>query len=73
MVRACTKKITEPSDKEAMEFEAQGKRPRGAPKKRWRELVKKDLAEAKVTGKDAVDRMKWRRLTRTADPAMARD
>ncbi|XGW19497.1 hypothetical protein V3C99_003389 [Haemonchus contortus] len=59
--------------REAMEFEAQGKRPRGAPKKRWRDVIKKDLAETKVTAEDAVDRMKWRRLTRTADPATARD
>ncbi|XGW05890.1 hypothetical protein V3C99_016338 [Haemonchus contortus] len=72
MVRACTKKTTEPSDREAMECEAQGKRPR-APKKRWRDVIKKDLAEAKVTAEDAVDRMKWSRLTRTADPATARD
>ncbi|VDO67406.1 unnamed protein product [Haemonchus placei] len=59
--------------REAMEFEAQGKRPRGTPKKRWRDVIKKDLAEAKVKAEDAVDRMKWRRLRRTADPATARD
>nr|CDJ81302.1 unnamed protein product [Haemonchus contortus] len=50
-----------------MEFEAQGKRPQGAPKKRWRDVIKKDLAEAKVTAEDAVNRMKFRRLIRTAD------
>nr|CDJ93072.1 RNA-directed DNA polymerase (reverse transcriptase) domain containing protein [Haemonchus contortus] len=59
--------------RKAMEFEAQDKRPRGAPKKRWRDVIKKDLAEAKVTAEDAVNRMKWRRLIRTADPATARD
>ncbi|VDO82921.1 unnamed protein product [Haemonchus placei] len=59
------------SIREAMEFEVQGKRPRGASKKRWRDVIKKDLAEAKVTAEDAVDRMIWRRLTRTADPATA--
>ncbi|XGW14027.1 hypothetical protein V3C99_000370 [Haemonchus contortus] len=53
--------------REAMEFEAQG------PKKRLREVIKKDLVEAKVMAGDTVDGMKWRRLTRTADPAMARD
>ncbi|VDO04834.1 unnamed protein product [Haemonchus placei] len=41
--------------REAKEFEAQGKRARGAPKKRWREVIKKNLAGAKVTAKDAVD------------------
>uniref|UniRef100_A0A0N4WQN3 Ribosome biogenesis protein NOP53 n=1 Tax=Haemonchus placei TaxID=6290 RepID=A0A0N4WQN3_HAEPC len=33
------------SIREAMEFEAQGKRHRGAPKKRWRDMIKKDLAK----------------------------
>uniref|UniRef100_A0A7I4Y158 Endonuclease-reverse transcriptase HmRTE-e01 n=1 Tax=Haemonchus contortus TaxID=6289 RepID=A0A7I4Y158_HAECO len=59
--------------REAMEFEAQGKRPRAASKKRWRDAIKKDFAEAKVAAEDAVERMKWRRLTRTADAATARD
>nr|CDJ90887.1 RNA-directed DNA polymerase (reverse transcriptase) domain containing protein [Haemonchus contortus] len=59
--------------RKAMEFEAQGKRPRGAPKKRWRDVIKKDVAEAMVTAEDAVNRMKCRRLIRTADPATARD
>ncbi|XGW34880.1 hypothetical protein V3C99_018711 [Haemonchus contortus] len=59
--------------RKAMEFEAQGKRPRGAPKKSWRDVIKNDLAEDKVTAEDAVNRMKWRRLIRTADRATARD
>ncbi|VDO42535.1 unnamed protein product [Haemonchus placei] len=59
--------------RETMEFEAQGKRPRGTLKTRWRDVIKKDLAEAKVTAEDAVDRMKWRWLKRTADPATALD
>ncbi|VDO23926.1 unnamed protein product [Haemonchus placei] len=58
--------------REAMEFEVQDKRPRGAPEKRWRDVIKKDLAEAEVTAEDAVDRMKWSRLTKAADPATAR-
>ncbi|VDO23891.1 unnamed protein product [Haemonchus placei] len=48
--------------KEAMEFEAQGKRPRGVPKKRWRDVINMDLAEAEVTAEDAVNRTKWRPL-----------
>ncbi|VDO53508.1 unnamed protein product [Haemonchus placei] len=59
--------------REAMEFEAHWKRPRGALKKRWRNAIKTDFAEAKVTAEDAVDRRKWRRLARMADPATARD
>ncbi|VDO28584.1 unnamed protein product [Haemonchus placei] len=54
---------------EAVEFEAQSKLPRGDSEKRWRDVIKKDLAEAKVTAEDAVDRMKRRRLTRTTDSA----
>lgn len=50
-----------------------GKRPQGAPKKRWRDVIKKDFAEAKVMAEDAEDRKKWRRLTRIADPVTARD
>ncbi|XGW35871.1 hypothetical protein V3C99_019228 [Haemonchus contortus] len=44
--------------REAMEPEAQGKRPRGASAKRLRDVIKKDLVEAKVTTEDAVDRTK---------------
>ncbi|XGW21785.1 hypothetical protein V3C99_004609, partial [Haemonchus contortus] len=36
LVRTCTKKTTEPSDKGG------NGRPRGAPKKRWRDVIKKD-------------------------------
>ena len=57
----------------AMDFEAQGKRPRGAPKKRWRDVIKKDLSEVTATVEDALDRATWRRLTKVADPATARD
>uniref|UniRef100_W6NBE8 Endonuclease-reverse transcriptase HmRTE-e01 n=1 Tax=Haemonchus contortus TaxID=6289 RepID=W6NBE8_HAECO len=72
-VRACAEKTTESTDKCGNGVEAQGTRPRGAPKKRWRDLIKKDFAEAEITAEDAVDRQKWRRLTRTADLATARD
>ncbi|VDO90250.1 unnamed protein product [Haemonchus placei] len=51
----------------AMEFEAQGKRPRGAPKKRWWDLIKKDLAEANVMAEDTINRVKRRRLTSTPE------
>ncbi|VDO30776.1 unnamed protein product [Haemonchus placei] len=73
MVRECTRRPQSHPMREAMESEAQGKRPRGAPKKRWRDVIKKDLAEAKVTAKDVADKKKWRRPTITADPATVRD
>ncbi|VDO60044.1 unnamed protein product [Heligmosomoides polygyrus] len=49
-----------------------GKRPRGAPRKRWKDVIKRDLAEVGATADDALDRMRWRQITRTADPATAR-
>nr|CDJ88066.1 unnamed protein product [Haemonchus contortus] len=39
------------------------------PTKIWRDVIKEGFAKAKVTAEDAVDRKKWGRLTRTADPA----
>ncbi|VDO99512.1 unnamed protein product [Heligmosomoides polygyrus] len=57
----------------ALDFEAPGKRPRGAPRKRWKDVIKRDLAEVGATADDGLDRMKWRQITRTADPATARD
>ncbi|VDO95916.1 unnamed protein product [Heligmosomoides polygyrus] len=57
----------------ALNFEAPGKRPRGAPRKRWREVIKRDLAEIGAAPDEALDRMRWRRITKAADPATARD
>ncbi|VDP04339.1 unnamed protein product [Heligmosomoides polygyrus] len=50
----------------ALDFEAPGKRPRGAPRKRWKDVIKRDLAEVGATAVDALDRMRWRQITRTA-------
>ena len=59
--------------KKTLEFEAPGKRPRGAPKKSWKGVIRKDLTEIGATPEDALDRSRWRQLSRTADPATARD
>ncbi|EYC43100.1 hypothetical protein Y032_0503g2638 [Ancylostoma ceylanicum] len=59
--------------RKAMEMEVSGKRPRGAPKKRWKDTVSKDMRELGVTKDDAQNRDLWRRRTKTADPANARD
>ncbi|VDO42825.1 unnamed protein product [Haemonchus placei] len=61
MVRECTKKTLEPFNKGGngvMESEGQGKRSLEASKKRWRDVIKMDLAEAEVTSKDVVNRKK---------------
>ncbi|VDO61593.1 unnamed protein product [Heligmosomoides polygyrus] len=39
----------------ALDFDAPGKRPRGAPRKRWKEVIKRDLAEVGATADDALD------------------
>ncbi|VDO19033.1 unnamed protein product [Heligmosomoides polygyrus] len=57
----------------ALDFEAPRVRSRGAPRKRWKDVIKRDLGEVGTTADDALDRMRWRQITRTADPATARD
>ncbi|EYC29847.1 hypothetical protein Y032_0005g2291 [Ancylostoma ceylanicum] len=54
-------------------MEITGKRPRGVPKKRCKDTVSKDMRELGVTKDDAQDRDLWRRRTKTADPANARN
>ena len=50
-----------------------GKRPRGRPKTRWMDSVRKDKKDCAITEADAQDRILWRRKTRYADPAEARE
>jgi len=38
-----------------MEYEVEGARPRGRPKKTWREIVEKDCQAYKLNTDDAVD------------------
>ncbi|VDO84771.1 unnamed protein product [Heligmosomoides polygyrus] len=57
----------------ALDFETPGKRLRGAPRKRWKDVIKKDLAEIGAAPDDALDKMRWLRIIRTADTATARD
>jgi len=40
----------------------QGTRPRGRPKKTWRQIVEKDCRARGLTREDAMDRAKWRKL-----------
>ncbi|XP_046405450.1 uncharacterized protein LOC124170635 [Ischnura elegans] len=50
-----------------------GRRPRGRPKMSWLDRIKADMKTVNATTVDALDRAKWRRLSRTAGPAIARD
>jgi len=48
--------------KKCMEYEVEGPRPRGRPKRTWREVVEKDFQARRLNKEDAVDRSKWRKL-----------
>ena len=43
-----------------MEYEVEGARPRGRPKKTWREIVEKDCKVCGLNREDAMDRSRWR-------------
>jgi len=45
-----------------MEYEVEGSRPRGRPKRTWREVVKEDCLARKLNKEDVKDRSKWRKL-----------
>jgi len=47
--------------KKCTEYEAEGARPRGRPKKTRREIVEKDCQVCKSNREDAMDRNRWRK------------
>ena len=47
-----------------MEYEAEGARPRGRPKKTCREIVDKDCQARKLNREDAMDHNEWRKQIR---------
>ena len=48
--------------KKCMEYEVEGSRPRGRPKRTWKEVVREDCQACKLNKEDAVDRCKWRKV-----------
>ena len=48
--------------KKCMEYEVEGSRPRGRPKRTWREVVQKDCQARNLNREDAVDRSRWKKL-----------
>jgi len=48
--------------KKCMEFEVEGPRQRGRPKRTWTEVVREDCQARKLNKEDAMDRCKWRKL-----------
>jgi len=47
--------------KKCMGYEVEGTRPRGRPKKTWREIVEKDCRARGLNRVDAMDCSRWRR------------
>ena len=45
-----------------MEYEVEGPRPRGRPKRTWREVVEKDCQACKLNKEDAIDHSTFRKL-----------
>ncbi len=54
----------------ALNFEVEGRRPPGRPKKTWRKVVEEDMRMLNITEKMAVDRQQWRRLISRPTPAL---
>jgi len=50
--------------KKCMEYEVEGARPIGRPKKTWREIVEKDCQACDVKREDAMDRIRWMKQIR---------
>jgi len=48
--------------KKCMEYEVEGARPRGRPKRTWKEAVQKDCQARKFNREDTVDHSIWRKL-----------
>jgi len=48
--------------KKCMEYEVEGSRPRGRPKRTWREVVQKDCQACNLNRKDAMDCGRWKKL-----------
>jgi len=50
--------------KKCMEYEVEGSRSRGRPKRTWREVVENDCQARKLNKEDAVDHSRWRKLVK---------
>jgi len=48
--------------KKCMEYEVEGSRPRGKPKRTWKEVVQKDCQARNLNREDAMDRGRWKKL-----------
>jgi len=58
----CCEKGDDDWVKKCMEYEVEGSRPRGRPKRTWKEVVREDCQARKLNKEDAMDRCKWRKV-----------
>ena len=65
MVWACAAKKDTDWVKKRTEYEVEGSRLRGRPKRTWREVVQKDCQAHNLNREDAVDRVRWKKLIKT--------
>lgn len=59
--------------KKAMMMQVTGRRSVGRQRIRWRDVVGRDMNNLGIQEEDAMDRNRWRRITRAADPAIQWD
>jgi len=52
--------------KKYKEYEVEGPRPRGRPKRTWTEVVENDCQARKLNKEDAMDHSRWRKLIKDA-------
>ena len=48
--------------KKCMEYEVESARPRGRPKRTWKEVVQEDCQARNLNKEDAMDRGRWKKL-----------
>ena len=64
----CKKERRRLLGKRIMEMAVPGRRKRGRPRRRWMDLVRKDMERVEAREGDGVERVKWRLLSRCGDP-----
>ena len=53
-----------------MDFEVEGVKPRGSPKKTWSEVTEKDCETRQICKENAMDHRKWRKLSKATASIM---
>ena len=53
--------------KKCMDYEVEGPRPSGRPKRTWREVVREDCQARKLNKEDAMNRCKLRKMIKDVD------